>query len=212
MCGIAAYFSRDPASRHVEIVSAILGELLTRGVHAFGVSFLNGLEIVTVKSFRPLTKAQISLAVGSGAAIFHNRYSTSGDWRDQRNNQPIDVGSLAVAVNGVTSMAPPDEWAHRFGVECESQNDAEIVARLLASRPADQVVSRRDIGSLAACWLTLCGGVFVARNSTRPARLVADCGAVFVASTTAAIAAAFGGPVGRPVPAGEVIDLRRVSA
>lgn len=212
MCGIIGYYSPDPLPDHSELFYALAKEAKIRGLHAFGVSYYEGDHIETRKWFAFPDRDQMATACESGRAIWHNRYSTSGDWHDMANNQPIDMGVLSVALNGVITMAPKDEWEEEFGVRCVSSNDAEILARVLekGGDPGKFVTSIR--GSVAAVWLQG-GKVWTVRNLQRPLHYFVASGAVFVVSTVD-IARRGAGVEPRPVPPylsielGELLDAR----
>lgn len=59
--------------------------------------------------------------------IAHTRYSTSGDWETNANNQPIAVGRLAIVHNGLVSMATREEYEPLYNVSCKTDNDSEII-------------------------------------------------------------------------------------
>lgn len=208
MCGIMAYLSGRPQKEHVDIVRRIAGELATRGTHCFGVSFIISGKIVTVKRRTMLPSSVFEEAVMSGGFVFHNRYSTSGDFSDMKNNQPIDIGCVSIAVNGVTSMLEKKEYEQKFGVSCSSDNDAEIIARLIESGVTiEELLVRRDIGSCAIAAIFQDKRIIVGRNEFRPLRIARHYGAVFVSSTTASLFNGLRENCGNPVPIGKELEL-----
>jgi len=117
--------------------------------------------------------------------IFHNRYSTSGDWENQNNNMPITLGDISVAVNGVISMKSKSRFNKEFKVNCHSENDAEIFAQKLAMGklpPAHIIKKELGSASFAAVYIRD-GEVFAIRNRKRPLYYFIKYGAVFVVST-----------------------------
>ena len=208
MCGIMAYSSYNPNKSHAECARRIALELETRGTHSFGLSFVSDGKIETVKSRRMLPLSAFEEAVASGGFIFHNRYSTSGDFSDMMNNQPIDVGSVSIAVNGVTSMLRKAEYEAKFGVKCASENDAEILARMIEQgKSVKDIICDGSVGSCAIAALFRDGKIVIGRNKYRPLRIATYNGAVFAASTSAALFSGLCGNSGEPVKIGEEVNL-----
>lgn len=203
MCGVIGYWPLGQAypttPRHQAFASLLL-ESRVRGMHAYG------LKQPLAAVYRSSDPKDIVDAFMPGMpAIAHARYSTSGDWRTPENNQPIEVGHLSLAFNGVIHMGTREEFSREFGVECETYNDGEVFLRLLekyqrqhdAPMEGDDLLGRhlairdacvasvlRDIGggSFAGCWLE--GGVLHAvRNERRPLWSWHHLGAIWYAST-----------------------------
>ena len=116
------------------------------------------------------------------AIIYHNRYSTSGDWHADENNQPLQADGVSVAVNGVLSMKPRSEYEAEYGVRCATNNDAEILLRRLLADDDPEELAHKLHGSLAAVFIK-CGEVYAIRNTSRPLHWFKFAGAVFVVST-----------------------------
>jgi len=210
MCGIIGYYSQNPVPEHFELFYSLAKEAKIRGLHAFGVSYYEGDCIVTRKWFSFPNRDQMGPVCENGRAIWHNRYSTSGDWRVMANNQPIDIGFISVALNGVITMAPKEEWEEEFGVCCISNNDAEILARILEKGVDPGKFASSIRGSVAAVWLQG-GKVWAVRNLQRPLHYFVASGAVFVVSTVD-IARRGAGVEPRPVPPFRAIELGELSA
>ncbi len=184
MCGILGYCGPPQGA---ETIWKLQMALKIRGLHAFGLSFYGPAGLTTVKRATPFPLREIETALETSAVlIYHNRYSTSGDWQTPQNNQPIQTGDLAVAMNGVLSMAPKAEYQVEHGIVCETENDTEIfnrrllrgddVAGWLASSPA----------SCAAVWIQD-GTLFALRNRSRPLHRFDEGGATFFISTIEAV-------------------------
>jgi len=57
----------------------------------------------------------------------HVRYSTSGDYHDNTNNQPLMAKNLVLSHNGIISMA--SNFAEIFDEPCTTANDSEVLLR-----------------------------------------------------------------------------------
>ena len=136
MCGIIGY-KWDGANPTLTkaFVEALLVRSQMRGCHATGIAWAENGKLQSLK--RPLqaqafiyTKQWNDLMVNPPrAAILHTRYSTSGDWQNNSNNQPLIDGDLAIVHNGLVSMATKGEFEQAYHVRCETENDSEIILR-----------------------------------------------------------------------------------
>ena len=107
-------------------------ELSIRGLHYFGICYYDNNKYKVIKSFNKEFERFIKIfeMSDSNKFIFHNRYSTSGDWIDENNNQPIALDNIgAIAMNGVLSMSTKKEYEKKYGVKCKCDNDSEIFLR-----------------------------------------------------------------------------------
>src|SRR5688572_15511160 len=104
MCSVIGYQPIKPDDKAHDAFRALMYQSRIRGLHAFGLAQHSGAKIgsdyfvlretgdygAILQAFNPLLPA-----------VAHCRYSTSGDWAVLDNNQPLVVGSLALAWNGV---------------------------------------------------------------------------------------------------------------
>lgn len=182
MCGIVGFFTNNKTEKQLDLLYTLMRESSVRGLHAFGISFYKDGTLITRKSFKFPHYRQATKFSGN-VLIFHNRYSTSGDWQDMNNNQPIITGHRAIAVNGVLSMKPQKEYEQEFGVECHTENDAEIFGRLL-QRGVPPIIALKGLeGASFACVFLHIGKLYVLRNNKRPLYWFQQHGAVYVVST-----------------------------
>jgi glutamine phosphoribosylpyrophosphate amidotransferase len=147
MCGVIAYFPHD-ASDGFDfdyarlIFTRVMQESKVRGLHSFGLAHVETYPVPTEYSPHQRTGSVSvirahSLELVTDAfqpawpTIAHCRYSTSGDWHVLDNCQPIVVGDLALAFNGVIHMGTKEEYEAAFGVRCVSDNDGEVFLRRL---------------------------------------------------------------------------------
>lgn len=131
MCGVIGFFHPEPEEKHYKVLNNIFVESKIRGLHSFGIAYGNPLEVYKAHGLRELTEKleelrsrKISLIIG------HNRYSTSGDWLDHANNQPVHpVQDAALVFNGVIRMSTREEYSKEFGKQYFTENDGEIILR-----------------------------------------------------------------------------------
>ena len=120
-------------------------------------------------------------------AVAHTRFSQSGDWRVPQNNQPLIVGTRALAMNGVIHMGTKPEFEKDFDVQCSVDNDAEIFLRYLEKDGVGPLMFIDKIaGSFAGVWLENYDDgtiLYAARNPRRPLWKSTQYGAVWIAST-----------------------------
>lgn len=175
MCAILGYST--PEKPDLELIRKLLRESKIRGLHAFGYAFFR--EGLQVKKFHDLDEAYRSLCEDAPRAFMaHCRYSTSGDYVDHRNNQPIvSRDGRALVFNGVLHMGTKWEMEEEFKVSMDTENDGEL-ALLLGM---EQLV-RTTTGSFAGILAE--GGRFkVVRNARRPATLFRRGEEIVVTST-----------------------------
>lgn len=196
MCGIVGYFPVSPAADAFGAFQCLYAQSVIRGLHAFGIASPSSRGPVVIRSHEA---AEVMTAFDpSRPAIAHARYSTSGDWHDHRNNQPITARSRALAFNGVIHMGTKEEFEAAFDVRCLSDNDGEVFLRRL-ERGDDPVrfVSEMS-GSFAGVWLEG-RDLRAIRNERRPLWRCDAHGARWYASTADIFRrAGFEGP--QPVP------------
>ena len=130
MCGILGVFVSEYNRFALEKIEQLMKGLLIRGHHSIGIAFYDDNKIQIYKSMdKDGIKGFVEIldAYKPKRFIFHNRYSTSGDWHFVENNQPIHVSGIgAIATNGVLSMKTKDEMEADFGVKLNCDNDAEV--------------------------------------------------------------------------------------
>jgi glutamine phosphoribosylpyrophosphate amidotransferase len=183
MCGIIGFVSRDGDEESYYLLQQLILESKIRGLHSFGVSFPNGPGYNTGKAWDLEPIIALIHEYRPKSLIYHNRYSTSGDYTQAINNQPIADGDLAVAVNGVISMKPKMEYELEFGVKCDSENDAEVLLRILEQG--------RDLGGFLkehpeiTCAMVYIKGpkIYALRNNKRPLHYFLWKNSIFVIST-----------------------------
>jgi len=143
MCGIVGYVvgKRAHAPVAFEFFTKLMEESRVRGMHASGASWIANGKVRTLKA--PIPAWELVSGAAWDAlrrstpmqAIGHTRYSTSGDWQDNANNQPVATSKLAVVHNGLVSMADQKTYEAAYDVKTTSANDTEVILRrVLAAR------------------------------------------------------------------------------
>lgn len=171
MCGIIGISCPDVTAQDIILFEAILRESRIRGLHATGISWVEGNTIQTIKEpvgadrFLELhTLADCVEADGSLNLVAHTRYSTS----DLRYNQPIADSLLSVVHNGVISQELPENWPKLYGPIgiCETSNDTELLFRTVQAL-GNPLVEWAE-SSIAAIELHWDGTMRFYRNGRRP--------------------------------------------
>lgn len=172
MCGILgiSFKQKDPES--IEFTKRLMSELKIRGTHSYGICYQDTefhRLILNKPSFDilidPFLKSQ------SNSFIFHNRYSTSGDYLNPDNNQPIVVPTVgALAMNGIISQATKPEYEQKYSVRCTSDNDTEIFLRKMEQGVPipDTVKSNLDCSFAGAYIKKGDNTIYGYRNNKRP--------------------------------------------
>lgn len=177
MCGIVCYFSDKHQKDDWVIIEKVIYNSKIRGIHSFGFSFIENGIIVTKKFFDIDDAMKSLLSIKPNKFIYHNRYSTSGDYKVASNNQPITINDKSICLNGVVSMATKYENEKKYLINLETDNDAEIILKRELSNK--QLISYS--GSIAMVMIS--GGEFYFfRNKNRPAKF-AKIGGKIIAST-----------------------------
>lgn len=128
MCAIIGFHCKNPTEENFLLIKKLWLNSKIRGLHAFGYSFINNSELVTRK-FNKLDSLIESLYSDWPITnmIGHCRYSTSGDWHNELNNQPIYKQETAMVFNGVISMKTKKEYEIEYQSKYQTENDGEIV-------------------------------------------------------------------------------------
>jgi len=182
MCGVIGYYTREKSPDEIFLLSKLIEQSKIRGLHSFGVSYLIDGNMVTKKQDNLDVSNLLANFINSSSTklIFHNRYSTSGDYKNPINNQPIVIGNEALVMNGVLTMSNKETYEKEFGVKCISDNDAEIFLR--KNQPITQTLEENPTASFAGLYLSP-DEFYMIRNANRPLYYFIYGSAVFVAST-----------------------------
>lgn len=179
MCGIVGYCEQEPSAENIKILGSLVEQVKIRGLHSFGFSYCNP-ELKTIKKH---SIDEISFPKAK-KIIYHNRYSTSGDYKDHKNNQPIQIGGISMAFNGVIDMRTKKEMEGEYGIKMETDNDGEVLLRLCGvdNQQITDFVKKMK-GSFAGLFLTDDNRMIAIRNENRPLWRLEINNALFYAST-----------------------------
>lgn len=204
MCGLVGYCSYGRVPEHVSLLENLAIQSKIRGLHAFGMSHLTAYaeHATTVKFFNVGALLSHIRHAQYDDAIIHARYSTSGDWTIESNNQPLNLRGYSLVFNGVISMKTKTEMEDEFGVDLCSDNDGELFIHHLLSGGSPQQFVTEIAGSFAGLWYTPDGELYAIRNARRPLWYFHDVfdGGVFFASTKDIITRAVNGNTRYSVP------------
>ena len=152
MCGVVAVASVD-ALPDLALVSALLRQSRIRGTHAFGWASCDSGGEMTAGKAHAINDCLASLPPEPCLLIAHTRYSTSGDWLDHRNNQPVIIGQSALVFNGIIDMRTRAEYETARQRKYSTDNDGEILLDMvLRGEPWLALLTDQRV-SLAGAWI-----------------------------------------------------------
>ena len=183
MCGIVAYKAKEKTSEHIDVLLKLIYESKIRGLHSFGYSYFEHSIMTTIKTFTLPTDLELFTKSSSKEFIYHNRYSTSGDWHTEINGQPITHRDISIAMNGVVSMKPRNEYEKEYNIKCFTDNDSEIFLQLLLQGKDPEEIIHLIKGSCAVVWLDG-KSVYAIINSHIPLHYFYKYEAMFICSTS----------------------------
>lgn len=179
MCGIIGYSSEKPTEEHYNILQKLILQSKIRGLHSFGFSYVkDGLKTVKENNVTDIKLPMVN------KLIFHNRYSTSGDYKIKKNNQPIISENNTLVFNGVLDMSSKLEMEKKYNVKMNTENDGELLSLLCGTnkQKIKEFITTTS-GSIAGMQLTDDNKLYLFRNKNRPAWILKHKNAIFIAST-----------------------------
>ena len=180
MCGIIGYFSKKPTENDRFFLFKLLRQSKIRGLHSTGISYLEKSKIVTKKFFQnEFSDLKIPL---SNLQIYHNRYSTSGDFKNHLNNQPLEIGDTSLCFNGVIDMGTKSQMEAKYNIKMATENDGEIALRVSNLDPQSLLNFVKNNGSFSGVMIKA-GTLYAFTNGFRPLWYYEVDGSVFIAST-----------------------------
>ena len=181
MCGVVGFSGQATDNDRAAFLN-LCRESCIRGLHAFGIAYYDGdkeLHIVKDTSF-PVAANAVPAKLPN-KIIFHNRYCTSGNPADHRNNQPICVDGDALVFNGTVDMGTLQEMKTRSGYDLSTENDGEIVLRdYQQGKPWAHLNDGQTFAGIILCHD---GTMLALRNKNRPLWCVRGEGGTFITST-----------------------------
>lgn len=122
MCSIIAYKGEYDKN----LVEKICFNSRIRGLHSFGYSYYDGDALIILKYFTYDDFVKSLHANKPNKFIAHFRYSTSGDYKQQSNNQPIQIEGISMVFNGVLDMGTKQEMEDKYACSMITENDGEL--------------------------------------------------------------------------------------
>ena len=186
MCAVIGMILLEPTKQDFAMIRRVFHESKIRGMHATGISFLPSWsdEIVTIKQAVPADQfvdnhlhddnfKDLINKDGNLYMIGHCRYSTS----DLEYNQPMESPAKSIVHNGVITQELPENWEGKYGYDCITKNDSELV---LHSNDPLREFSHMSMG---VCELYKDKKLRVYRNGKRPLYLTSIPSGCIITST-----------------------------
>ena len=171
MCAIIGFVGYSFSEQAFATLHRLFIESKIRGMHAYGyAAHLHSGETEVNKSnqLMPLLK---NMSKTPKLLIGHCRYSTSGDYKNPANNQPLVYKDEFLAFNGVIDMRTKPEMEAAHKIDMESDNEAKDRMSLLRNEITfSGLVLKKD-------------SLQFFRNEGRPAYKASKYGCIYIAST-----------------------------
>ena len=175
MCAIVGFISKNPNEKALITLKRLFIESKIRGMHAYGYAATQGKSQYSNKG--NLLKPVLDSIKQPNALIGHCRYSTSGDYKDMNNNQPIRYKEEYMVFNGVIDMRTKAEMEQAYKITMNCDNDGEIM--LQTKNKLDFL--QKDV-SFAGIFLSG-NTIRLMRNRNRPAYIGFKHDSVYIGST-----------------------------
>lgn len=180
MCGVVGYSSTNPNQDDINLLKQLIVQSKIRGLHSFGYSYVYKGELKHKKYF---DYKEVNFPI-TDKIIYHNRYSTSGDYKVHHNNQPIYNDTMSMVFNGVIDMRTKNQMEEHYNIKMKTDNDGEIILQKYAN---DKFMLKEFIsnmkGSFAGLFLNEQKILCAIRNENRPLYKLERNNSVFFAST-----------------------------
>mgnify|MGYP003132745107 CR=1 FL=1 len=178
MCGVVGFSCNNATEENYNILYDLITQSKIRGLHSFGYSYYND-KIITKKHHQ---LKEVILPKAS-KIIYHNRYSTSGDYMDHNNNQPLQLDNISLVFNGVLDMRTKQEIEENYNIKMQTENDGEIILQKCKYNIEEiKKFVETTNGSFAGLFL-LNNKMIAIRNKNRPMWRLEHLNAVYYAST-----------------------------
>lgn len=175
MCAIIGFVCPEPNTQAVNTLKKLFVESKIRGMHAYGFSAIQDGKLNEYKSNS--LKALLDKIDRPTMLIGHCRYSTSGDYKDMNNNQPIAYGDERLVFNGVIDMRTRAEMEVAYQIKMATENDGEIMLQT-----SDKMALLKSSVTYSGLMLNKQRIAFF-RNDSRPGYVANRHGATFIGST-----------------------------
>jgi len=155
MCGIFGYLAtKDGDSPNINLLKMMADENTARGGDSHGISQVIGDDIVTFRSPGSFSDNLDALewCEGAKAVIGHTRFSTSGTWEENKNNQPLFWGDQTwkkgEGENAKTTTVPKMSMVHNGTLRNYSELKKKWRCESLLKSECDSEI----IGYMARCF------------------------------------------------------------
>jgi glutamine phosphoribosylpyrophosphate amidotransferase len=182
MCGVIGFYTKKKTKEQSDKLCELFVQSKIRGLHAFGLIVKKGKDVHVVKTYDLAEVLNYIKNNDFNLLIGHTRYSTSGDYQDHCNNQPIHVDKIALVFNGVISQATKAEYEKIYGKKYITDNDGEIFARKVVDGEDWKDFVWKGKFSFAGIFMQE-HRVMALRNKNRPLWKSEEFGARFIGST-----------------------------
>ncbi len=122
MCSVIGYKGKY----NEELLTKVFQYSRIRGLHSFGYSYYCP-ELITKKFLKYDEFIESINEDRPNLFIAHFRYSTSGDYKDLNNNQPITLNNTSIAFNGIISQKNKLEMEEEYNIDLPYENDGYIL-------------------------------------------------------------------------------------
>lgn len=164
MCSIIGYDGKWNQS----LVFNLLYNSRIRGLHSFGYSYVSNSNILETKKFLDYDEFCKEMSIDKpNKFIAHFRYSTSGDYLNLANNQPLVLNNVSLVFNGVLDMSPKTEIEQKYKINMSSDNDGEL-ALIYKEKSNQYLYDLIKDKSFAGLFMYNTGTIEVLRNKNRP--------------------------------------------
>ena len=153
-----------------------------RGLHAFGYAFIENNQLVYHKFLNYKEFCDSIIENKPNKFIAHFRYSTSGDWKIPKNNQPIIFNQTALVFNGVIEMSTKEEMESKWECTLNTENDGEIALLQYSIGRIDELIDNKT-RSFAGLFLNENNEIVAIRNRRRPMYVGEQDNCYYLAST-----------------------------
>lgn len=164
MCSIIGYDGEWDQS----LVFSLLYNSRIRGLHSFGYSYVSNSNILEVKKFLDYDEFCKELSIDKpNKFIAHFRYSTSGDYLNLSNNQPLVLNNVSLVFNGVLDMGSKIEMEQKYKINMSSHNDGEL-ALIYKEKSNQYLYDLIKDKSFAGLFMYNTGKIEILKNKNRP--------------------------------------------
>lgn len=176
MCGVVAAVGQNIDK---DLIKEIFNQSKIRGLHAFGFAGVERSGRMFVVKDTDLKKLLSRLDQYDPIALIgHTRYSTSGDWQEPENNQPLIFEGKIMVFNGTIDMRSKGDIEKDLNKQIPAENDGFI----LIDRVDDIQFRKKSDISFAAAWIEE-NTLKVCKNNNRPLRFTNKNNTTYIAST-----------------------------